>query len=506
VLSAAEQRELLAPGDGGDSGVEEAVAALVRHPVLLQHADALCGPRHSLDSPIQELVGGDESSAPNDVGGFVAGDPRRVGYDSHLQWRVCRGLRFFWAAGRGSPAVVGVISCSHQSATAAPACWPEWSLSDHATEGSSSCSPPPPGVCRRLELSDGDLLVCAATLLVAVVPHSGAAIDAPRPHCKLLHGLIRSSGAAAAATAAVIDPPAPAWFERLNAAQREIVGPRLGLKPRPPPCNATPWPIPQGADPIEYWEFDLRGFVILRGVMDRAWLSAANAALDKFGHNPEVPHVRSYSGSGIAVEMFSDKSLEDPSVSPLLRGNGGARPRLRGLYELPPPYCDPFIEMSANPAVMSRLRWMLGDGFSESMEPHAHVSRQGDAGQSLHAPIGGPATLLRPADGLPWHHSVNVQYVLRDSDRDSGGLCIIPGSHRARFPLPLPPPVNLEMSAVEAAPCKAGDVILFLGDGVCHGTKAWAAEQERRVVIFNYAPQETSHARRNEAAAAKARM
>eukprot|EP01046_Picozoa_sp_COSAG06_P066014 COSAG06_NODE_16471_length_986_cov_1.225556_1_plen_80_part_10 len=34
VLSAAEQRELLAAGDGGDGGVEEAVAALVRHPVL----------------------------------------------------------------------------------------------------------------------------------------------------------------------------------------------------------------------------------------------------------------------------------------------------------------------------------------------------------------------------------------------------------------------------------------------------------------------------------------
>ena len=189
--------------------------------------------------------------------------------------------------------------------------------------------------------------------------------------------------------------------------------------------------------------------------MDSEWIEQANAALDTWGHHPSVERVTSYTG-GIQLEIFSDVSLEDPDCSPLLKGEGTPRPRLRGLYQLPD--ADPFIRMAANPAVMARLEWMLGEGFAESMEPHAHVSRQGDAGQSLHAPIGGPATLLRPVDGKPYHHSVNVQWVLRDVEEGDGGFCVIAGSHKARFPLPTPPPRNLEMTAVEELPCKAGDV------------------------------------------------
>ena len=153
--------------------------------------------------------------------------------------------------------------------------------------------------------------------------------------------------------------------------------------------------------------------------MDPKWIEQANAALDTWGHHPSIERVTSYTG-GIQLELFSDISLEDPTCSPLLKGAGTPRPRLRGLYQLPD--ADPFIRMAAHPAVMERLEWMLGEGFAESMEPHAHVSRQGDAGQSLHAPIGGPATLLRPVDGKPFHHSINVQWVLRDVDEGDGGL------------------------------------------------------------------------------------
>lgn len=162
------------------------------------------------------------------------------------------------------------------------------------------------------------------------------------------------------------------------------------------------------------------------GVMDAEWIAQANAALDTWGHHRSVERVRSYTG-GIRLELFSDVSLEDPECSPRLKGNGTPRPRLRGLYQLPQPHAAAFVRMAAHPAVMDRLEWMLGKGFAESMEPHAHVSRHGDAGQSLHAPIGGPATLLRPVDGKPYHHSVNVQWVLRDVEEGDGGFCVIPG-------------------------------------------------------------------------------
>ena len=53
--------------------------------------------------------------------------------------------------------------------------------------------------------------------------------------------------------------------------------------------------------------------------MDREWIEQANAALDTWGHHPSIERVTSYTG-GIQLELFSDISLEDPSCSPLLKG------------------------------------------------------------------------------------------------------------------------------------------------------------------------------------------
>jgi hypothetical protein len=58
------------------------------------------------------------------------------------------------------------------------------------------------------------------------------------------------------------DPPAP---EHAGAAASETDG------------GATDT---DGVDPAELWHWDTRGYLVIPGVMDEAWLAAANAALD----------------------------------------------------------------------------------------------------------------------------------------------------------------------------------------------------------------------------------
>jgi hypothetical protein len=219
-------------------------AELAGHPELTRHADALCGPNHALDSAVRPV-------AP--TGEVFRDDPRRVGYDSHLQWRVCRGLRFFWAAGNSPPAL-GLVSCSHQSTIPPPAALTDWSLDPNDA----------PEWCTLLRMEPGDCLICAATLLVGVAPCSPACTAS-----HLLHGSIRSSGAFPAAG---FIPPTevPDWFKLLDAAAQTVVGPRLGLIPASTvPAmvdSATAAAVPAGADPMEFWEFDLRGFLVLRAL------------------------------------------------------------------------------------------------------------------------------------------------------------------------------------------------------------------------------------------------
>ena len=99
---------------------------------------------------------------------------------------------------------------------------------------------------------------------MAVAPSPGSS------NFHLLHGLIRSSGAAPSA-GYTCPESLPDWFERLDAAAKTVVGPRLGLAgpdsmAEPLVDRATAAVVPAGVDPMEFWEFDLRGFIVLRAL------------------------------------------------------------------------------------------------------------------------------------------------------------------------------------------------------------------------------------------------
>ena len=80
------------------------------------------------------------------------------------------------------------------------------------------------------------------------------------------------------------------------------------------------------------------------------------------------------------------------------------------------------------------------------------------------------------------------QFQLADVNEGDGGLCVIPGSHKANFPLPEKIRHWQEhREVVYNVPCKTGDMVIF-NEATLHGTLPWTAEHERRSLLYRYSP------------------
>jgi ectoine hydroxylase-related dioxygenase (phytanoyl-CoA dioxygenase family) len=80
------------------------------------------------------------------------------------------------------------------------------------------------------------------------------------------------------------------------------------------------------------------------------------------------------------------------------------------------------------------------------------------------------------------------QFQLTDVNEGDGGLCVVPGSHKAN----LPPTEEIrrweqDQQVVYNVPCKAGDLVIF-NEATLHGTLPWTAEHERRSLLYRYSP------------------
>src|SRR5262249_9538844 len=74
---------------------------------------------------------------------------------------------------------------------------------------------------------------------------------------------------------------------------------------------------------------------------------------------------------------------------------------------------------------------------------------------------------------------LTVQWALTDLPPGAGGLCCIPGSHRADRPLPAEVSVFTSHRLIRQIPHKAGDVIIF-SEALCHGTLPYHRAEPRR--------------------------
>ena len=446
--------------------------ALQEHPVLQNYLEALCGSGFVAEEPPGLVADSAGDRVPLD-----AGDPernRRLRYVNYADTRVSYGVRIIWALAP-TPATGGIVlvPASHNRKTLPPADFLAGIDARDMTE--------------EPVLEAGDLLICAATTIAGVRGRPGRLMQA---------GYISSRVMPAAGYAEI---EAPEWFEELTPEQQAVVGRRatgrggkvLADGERTWLTTAVEEPavaianLDEGStpDPRELWFWDVRGYLVLRGVMDAAWLEAANQAVDAvLAAQGDLPEGHPSAIEDVPEQALRENDWEWPEdTSPRLRGDIH-RPRIGGLYQLPKPHCDAFRRMIGHPAIVQRLNWMLGYGFRESTEPMCCVYPAGTTGGSLHGQNPGGYAFV---NGRQLVEQVNVAWALHDEapgfGADSGGFLCVPGSHKAAYTIPRSLTTSIDLPQVYKPPLKAGDVLFF--GAVAHGTTAWRSSWQRRTVI-----------------------
>ena len=190
-------------------------------------------------------------------------EQRRLGYDTTSRpERVCVwGLRALWAVG---DSCVVVCPASHKANVQPP---PSMARAEEL------------GATERVQLRAGDCLLAVATTLVGAAPGSSL------QECIFCDDS-RYPGGAFGHGATGVD----SWLDELTPARRALVaGPPRGLghdgQPLSNEQQLAPSLLdvntrPDAPNHEEVWFWDLRGYLVLPGVMDREWLAQCNAALD----------------------------------------------------------------------------------------------------------------------------------------------------------------------------------------------------------------------------------
>ena len=451
----------------------DAFRALQEHPILQSYLEALCGPGFVVDRPLSMFVSDLDVTEQMKL---QAGDPqhhRRLRYVCQGGERVSHGVRVVWALAPSTTSEGGLVlvPASHKR-------WMEPSADVlDATDAL--------GMTVEPQLEAGDLLLCAATTLHGVRGDPG----------RLLTSQVISARAMPSDGFDAVAPPA--WTGDLTPPQMAVLGPRTTGKGAALVSNGEraqvvgavdrPRSIDDvldedfAPDPKELWFWDVRGYLVVRGVMDESWLAAAHEAIDAtIASQADLPPGHPSKFEEVPEAIFRENGGQWPAeTSARIRGDIH-RPRIGGLYELPAPHREPFRKMIAHPAIVQRLNWMLGPAFREAWEPMCCIYPRGTTGGSLHGQRG-----YSMINGRPYVDGVNVAWALHDEPAGfgdpSGGFICVPGSHKASFPIPGPGTTSIDLPQVHKPAMQAGDVLFF--GGVAHGTTAWRADWDRRTVI-----------------------
>ena len=248
----------------------------------------------------------------------------------------------------------------------------------------------------------------------------------------------------------------------------------------------------EGMSKAQKYLFDLNGFIVIRNVFDSDFIKQANAAID--AHTDRL-----YERTG----QLRTSGLYGRE-SPELAGDGTTgRMDLGGMLGWAQPHCEPFRALLCHPTVAQVLTTLLGVGYRLDHSPLMIAQEKGAEGHTLH---GGAVTEAgEPAWPLAYefrHGAMRNQLLtvcmqLADAPKGAGGFCCVPGSHKANFPVPpaLADLADPELNEYVVQPAiHPGDVLVF-SEATLHGTLPWAAEHQRRTVIYRFAPAGSAYGR-----------
>lgn len=231
--------------------------------------------------------------------------------------------------------------------------------------------------------------------------------------------------------------------------------------------------------------FDLRGYIVLRQVLSETEVKLANEAINRHEFHEREGSVR----LATKESKFS--------------GEGG-RYDMAGMLGWKNGDNEIFRKLLVHPKLVPYLHLLVGKGYRLDHFPLILAQNKGTEGFGLH---GGPIT--SSGNFIPqlqyvcknneiYNSLLAVSFQLTDHNKDDGGFCVVPGSHKINFP-PLHELMQGEDQELNneciVQPCtKAGDVILF-SEATIHGCLPWKADYQRRVALYRFSPSHLAFAR-----------
>ncbi len=468
-----------------DGGVP---TGLCQHPATVAYVEQLCGLAYRVDDPVVMVDAPNQAGQAVMSGGDEPRNPSR-GYFRQGSSRFCQGVRAVWVLKDKGPGSSGIrlLPASHNLQVPVP---PE------VVEGKNDYLESL-GMCLEPELKAGDLLLFASTLAHGFFSVSDASEACRMATCEFVSVNARPSDFPSDSLSAGRADSDMTWVKNLTHEQRTVLGLEDTEKGPAPPLisdgkrnkigdanrsnrglyhpgvyETRPTDLSE-VDPLEFFFWELTGFLVIRGVMDGDWIDEANAAFER--NRDKID----YEGASKIQQGGGEK----------MRGTG--RPGL-GISTLSEEDREPFFRMMAHPALVHRLNWMLGGHFRCEGPGAVLATQNGGGGQILHgngepiyANLNWWPYLYR--NGRCYTGQVNVAWQLHDVTEEEGGFVVVPGSHHGRFPLPSNDPTDIaDHKGVLHPLMKAGDLLFFMGGATCHGAISWNSHIERRCVLNGY--------------------
>ncbi|MFW5682415.1 MAG: phytanoyl-CoA dioxygenase family protein [Phycisphaeraceae bacterium] len=229
--------------------------------------------------------------------------------------------------------------------------------------------------------------------------------------------------------------------------------------------------------------FDLNGFLVLKGAIDKDHLAQINARLDEF--------------------LAMDPPIKPNEWIGAVHGHnytGNEGLNLQQIYEAG----EPFERLIDHPAWIDKAKHFVGgqDNFDAHHGPlfidENFASIRGP-GEAIGMHSGGEKLVkrcqYRYENGQFSCGQVNALMAFNDVGPGDGATMVIPGSHKANFEHPQLQWASMQagkssMDEVEGAVeahLEAGDVLLFV-DAIMHGSAARVNEGQRRIAVYRYGP------------------
>ena len=222
----------------------------------------------------------------------------------------------------------------------------------------------------------------------------------------------------------------------------------------------------------EKYFFDLNGYLILRDVVDPELVARCNAAIDH--HDDQIE----------TAERRFEESFE-ALTSPVRQRWSDDMIRWKK------PWREGFLELLVHPRLKPYLTELLGSGYRMAYLPRLLMMDTGCAGHLMHGgrldrqPL---STTYMFKFGKIYSSLVIVEFMLADEGPGDGGLALVPGGHKANFPIPdgLRGNEAYQDHIVEVH-ARAGDAVIF-NEITIHGTLVWRGKHQRRVLLYHYSP------------------